>query len=296
MKNLNIFKTLNIIAWIFLAYTVYSVASNIISNKKEINNTPSFNIKKGSDQKNKNQDLNDSKPISHYKQIKERNLFNTRKDTVSTQKANTPPPPPPIDKKEVQKIKKDYKLLGTIITSKTKKAIMLNKRKDETYQIGDKLSGNKATVVDIKRGEVVVDINGLNHSFFTESNMAFNKMVTRRNQFTGAPDLEKQVERGKFTRLFNSLPDILNNLDIVPYIKNNQTEGIVVVHLNNEILKELDIKRGDIIKMVNGTKIGGLLDIQRFYYANEKKKIDTIVISLLRQGSPYTIKYQIRGE
>lgn len=106
-------------------------------------------------------------------------------------------------------------------------------------------------------------------------------------------------EGGKFTVDQREIDNALQNLDrlyteirAVPNFSGNQVSGMKILSVKNgSIFAKLGMRRGDVLKKINGIE----LDVKRgFEIFSQLKDQKTITLDLIRQGQPTTLEYEIR--
>ena len=117
-----------------------------------------------------------------------------------------------------------------------------------------------------------------------------------------APERESMVSReapGRFTVDQSEIDNALQNLDrlyteirAVPNFSGGKVSGMKVLSVKRgSIFAKLGLRRGDVLKRINGME----LDVKRgFEIFNTLKDEKSITLDLIRQGQPTTLEYEIR--
>jgi type II secretion system protein C len=104
---------------------------------------------------------------------------------------------------------------------------------------------------------------------------------------------------GQFTVDKREVEDAIQNLDklytqirAVPNFSGGKVSGMKVLSVKNgSIFAKLGLRRGDVLKKINGME----LDVRRgFEIFNKLKEEPNIKLDLIRQGQPTTLEYEIR--
>jgi general secretion pathway protein C len=118
----------------------------------------------------------------------------------------------------------------------------------------------------------------------------------------GAPDREALISReaaDRFTVDQREIDNALENLDrlytdirAVPNFAGGKVSGMKVLSVKRgSIFAKLGLRRGDVLKRINGME----LDVKRgFEIFNTLKDEKRISLDLVRQGQPTTLEYEIR--
>ena len=294
-----IFTIINIVAFSFAVYAIYSVSSDIFGSKQKFKKDYKIDASGG---KNIVVDKKKVKSFSHYGNVKKRNLFGTKKNAPETsQQFNVVAPvdiPVPIRTSvQIAKLKSKFQLRGTIITPKDKTAIInsTKKRKEDLYKIGDKLDKN-IIILDIMRGEILISIDGNKHTIRTSSGISLKKLILKRQKFIDKYDEERLIEKTKLSAIIKNTDSITKDIEFVQYTEDGKPAGLIIKLINsNSFFKSIGLKKGDVLKKINDIQVNNFLDFQRFYYAQKDNgSLSNIKLIIKRQGMPYKIRYTIK--
>lgn len=205
--------------------------------------------------------------------------------TLGLEKKNTPP-----ELSRCAPVKyPNLRLEGTVITKEPSAYIRdLDSQRAGCYTIGDKILN--ATLIDIKRGRVVMDVEGQRYSLYLESGHSDDK-----NPFEEASPSFRIVREGDLLTMVNSNEEGLKTLaEITPHRdKEGAFAGYRVEGIKPASLAFLaGLRNGDIINRLNNQE---LLTQQKAIQTFRKvRKLKSIQIGLLRESKNINLKYKIK--
>ncbi len=113
--------------------------------------------------------------------------------------------------------------------------------------------------------------------------------------FENAPQKVVQVPRKELDEHLKNLPRILRDAKVVPYVapgSGGNISGFKVVSVKQgSVYDRLQIKRGDVVKGLNGKAMDSPQKAMEMYQSI--KKGAPIQLQILRDGEPKVLKYQI---
>ena len=202
-----------------------------------------------------------------------------------------------LDKKEVSiELSKptlikhpNLRLEGTIITEEPSAYIRdLDSQEAAYYAAGDEILN--ATLIDIKRGIVTLDVEGETYSLYLESGASYGK-----SPFEEVSPTFRIVREGDLLTMVDSDEGGLKTLaEVSPYKDRKGTfAGYKVDGIKPASLAFLaGLRNGDIINRVNNQK---LLTQQKAIQTFRKvRKTKDIEIGLLRESKNINLKYKIK--
>ncbi|KUK14438.1 MAG: hypothetical protein XD52_0277 [bacterium 42_11] len=226
---------------------------------------------------------------------------------------------PPERKEEAKEVKKgevkevevktlNVKLLGVVL-GPTKEAVILEGSGLRRIKIGDEVMGYK--VKEIERDLVILENDKKEEALISFQYGAENtvkrevKRTVRPSPPT--PQVMKQKEadvkttadgkivisRDTINEFLMAPQNFLKGIFIGPSFKNNQPNGFIIRNISkSHILAKMGIKKGDIIKKVNGISINNITD-----YYNAIRSVtqgDNLTITIEREGKEIDIGCEIR--
>ncbi len=235
-----------------------------------------------------------ARPLSHYREITERNLFNTRNEI---QKPAAKPEKADIASLNPTELK--LKLFGTVtgLESKSYAVIQdLKKRRQRLYSVGDVVQ--TATVEQILRNKVVLKVGGENEVLEIQKRQAG---PARRNPFnrsaasgSRAPVTRKiAVSRSQVDQAMGNVNDLMRQARVRPHFTNGRPDGLTLTRIRrNSIFRRLGLRNGDIITGVDGEPIQSVDDALKFY--NNLKSAPDVSLEIKRRGRVQKLEYSIR--
>ncbi|MCS7232772.1 MAG: PDZ domain-containing protein [Synergistetes bacterium] len=229
----------------------------------------------------------------------------------------------PQEKKEATQVKKEeakkeevrtlnVRLLG-IVTGATEEAVISDGSGIKRIKVGDDVMGYK--VKKIERDLVILQKDNGEEALisFQYSGAQVSQEIKKPSQPTASatspepPKEEKKAEadvtktaegktvisRDTVNEFLMSPQNFLKGIFIGPNFKDNKPNGFIVRNITNEhILAKIGIKRGDIIKKVNGIEINNVTD-----YYNAIRSVtqgENLTITIEREGKEIDIGCEIR--
>ncbi len=188
------------------------------------------------------------------------------------------------------------KLIGTIAGNPAvSRAIIQNARNNtiSDYRIGDVVAS--ATVESIQREAVIVRHQG-------------RQLVLRQHTGTGANNQGDSQPSGEESGSMSAAPrqgaavplstqagyveEVFRKVEIEPYVKNNQTQGLKVSGLEKVPMAELfGLKNDDVIQTINGQQLTSKQ--KAFQVLMKAKSQSRIDIQLLRDGKSKDLSFEI---
>jgi general secretion pathway protein C len=250
--------------------------------------------------------------VEHNKEVKLKNLYYRAKLATKSKK---PPPPPPI----VQKI---VKPVPVVITMNYIKLLALYNSKDIIVVTVKK--GNKTKI--LSKGEnidgFVLTSAGADYAIFTKNKKEFKiilggdkiknpssikvakptpvKSVPKKNQKKpkkeGIIKVEGEEERiitkSLLTSYTKDIDKVWKDIGIGEHKKNGVLDGFKVNFVKRgSDFEKLGLKRGDILKSINGQELNSYNAAFSFY--KEIGDIDSLTLSITRNNQDMELEYEI---
>ncbi len=210
------------------------------------------------------------RPLSFYSSIEKRNLFDLLKETRRKVVLNTPPP---------------LELKGTVVGGERFTfAVIENKktRKQKLLRIGDNI--DNWVVKKIGKRDVLLEKGGETITLRIKESVSFT---------SSSPEV-RMLEKERVEEMKKRVSQILSQVRISPFFRGGKMEGFRVNYIiPGSVVEEMGIKRGDIIKSINGEILntpGKVFEVYRRF-----QNADRIVMEIDRGGVLKTLVFQVEG-
>ena len=232
------------------------------------------------------------RPLSYYRSVNERNLFNLKED--EPQKAA-----PKLDVEELKQTKLQLKLWGTVISGDRDSYAVIEDPKERSqnlYKIDDQVQN--AVIKEIHREKVVLMVNG-DFEILEMQEMKSGPAVRR----AGARQRETQREvqptssnvslkREKIENAVGNLNTLMKQVRIRPHFKDGQPDGLTISGVRSgSIFSDMGLRNGDVIVGVDGQKIESVDDALGLY--QNLQSANNVQVQIRRRGRLQNIDYQI---
>jgi type II secretion system protein C len=245
------------------------------------------------------EELNKNSPLSSYKMIADRDLFD------SIQKGSAENHPPAADIDSLKKTNARLKLLGTISgndnNSDIARAVIerITLKSQGLYKVGDTVE--HAKIIEIYRNSVILDIDGRKEKLMLAdtdpgpqtSVEPVHEEAPRLSE--SEPGQKISLARSDIDGAFKNINKLMNEVKIEPYFQDDKPAGFIVENIAPEsVVREMGLKTGDIITRINGRQIKTVDDAMGFY--NSLNAGEKLTIEMTRRGRPQTIEYTVTDE
>jgi general secretion pathway protein C len=237
----------------------------------------------------------DHPPLSHYRAITKRNLFNTRPDIEAPAQA--------INVDDLKKTDLNLKLWGTV-TGQDRRAYAViedtKTRQQNLYRIGDSIQN--ATVKLILRQKIVLSVNDKDEVLGMEEIGAAKKgkqspRVARKA--AAPPKMPVSTYPRQLTLKSDQIESAMENLDqlmdqarIRPHIEEGKPAGISITGIKpNTIFRKMRLRNGDIITGVNGDPIETVEDAMKIF--GDLSSASEVQVEIKRRGRKRVLDYKI---
>lgn len=233
-------------------------------------------------------------PLSGYKAVLERNLFDTRSDSA--------PQPSKVDVASLEETKLNLKLWGTVSgNSDGDYAVIedVKAREQNLYRIGDAIQ--TATVKEIYRAKVVLTVNGKDEVLQMQE-IKSSKSVARPGGLpvresvkrTGGVRAQRiSLRRSYIERSMTDMASLMTQVQIQPHMEEGVPAGLSLSSIKpNSIFRRMGLRNGDVITGVDGSDISSVDDALRL--VDSLKSSSNISVQLKRRGREKNIEYSIR--
>jgi general secretion pathway protein C len=235
-----------------------------------------------------------SRPLSTYKAVLERNLFNTRSDSE--------PQPGKVDVESLEETKLNLKLWGTVSGSDDGDYAVIEDvkaREQNLYRTGDAIQ--TATVKEIYREKVVLTVNGKDEVLQMQD-MESGKAVFRPGGLpvragtppSGAVRAQRiSLRRSYIEQSMTDMASLMTQVQIQPHMENGVPAGLALSSIKpNSIFRRMGLRNGDIISGVDGNEISSVDDALKL--VESLKSSTNLSVQLKRRGQEKNIEYSIR--
>jgi len=200
---------------------------------------------------------------------------------------------------------KNMQLVGTIAGALESIAVISSGGEIGVYRVGDPIA-TSARVVKIERLQVYVEnsdasisILVLDSEFAPGSTASPSTPSAPRPSDSSSGGVQKindtswRISSDRAEQIRSNIATVVRQARVEPVVAQGQTQGFVVKYIQpGTLLTEMGLKRGDVIKQVNGITLDSPeKGLQVFQQLRESKNMD---LSIERNNSPMTFKYEIR--
>jgi len=235
---------------------------------------------------------NPSPRLEDYNVIIDRNVFNSASVLTAQLKKSKGDVP----------VNTTCDLIGTVAWNPERSLALIQLRsggKVQIYKVGDDLeSGGK--VVDIRRGEVTISINGKDEVLRLPSFDLAERLKSGGGSLESVADGIRKAGDGDFVvdrrvieNSMDNMGQLMRQARIMPHLVNGQIDGFTVSRIKNDSLySNIGLQNGDVIKKINGIEFSGPEDFLKvFEVLRSARSID---IEVLRGGKNQAMSYSIR--
>jgi general secretion pathway protein C len=242
------------------------------------------------------QQQDDHPPLSRYRAITKRNLFNTNPDIEAPARA--------INVDNLEKTDLNLKLWGTV-TGHDRKAYAViedtKTRKQQLYHLGDNIQD--ATVKLILRQKVVLSVGDRDEILGMEeigvAKRGRESPRVARKAAAAPPKMPVSSYPRQLTLKSDQIESALENLDqlmdqarIRPHIEDGKPSGISITGIKpNTIFRKMRLRNGDIITGVNGDPIESVEDAMKIF--SDLTSAPEVQIEIKRRGRKRVLNYKI---
>jgi general secretion pathway protein C len=235
------------------------------------------------------------KPLSAYKGVLDRNLFNTRSKTA--------PQPQKVDVESLEETKLDLKLWGTVSGPERGDYAVIEDvkaRKQNLYRTGDAIQ--TATLKKIYREKVVLTVNG------KDEILQMQKLVSgkggsrkigssaRESSPSSSGSVRAQrisLRRSYIEQAMTDMAKLMTQVQIRPHMEDGVPSGLALSSIKpNSIFRRMGLRNGDIITGVDGREISTVNDALGL--VENLQNASGVSVQLKRRGREKNIEYSIR--
>ncbi len=233
-------------------------------------------------------------PLSYYKPISERNLFNTK------EKEEKPKEEVQEVQEELKETKLNLKLWGTVSGGSDKTYAVIEdtkKRKQNLYREGDMIQN--AIVKKILREQIILSVNDKDEILKMEEKKVSKSSAREKARSRDKPAVKKRassknikIERSEIEEAISDVNNLMKQARIRPHFKNGKPDGLTLTRIKRKsVFTKLGLKSGDIIMGVDGKLIESVDDGLKFY--DSLKTSSNVELQIKRRGRTQTINYEI---
>jgi general secretion pathway protein C len=234
------------------------------------------------------------KPLSAYKSVLDRNLFNTRSQTApQTQK---------VDVEALEETKLDLKLWGTVSGNERGDYAVIEDvkaRKQNLYRAGDAIQ--TATLKQIYREKVVLTVDGKDEVLQMqklESGKGGSRRIGSSTQARASSSGNVRAQRISLRRSYieqamTDMAKLMTQVQIRPHMEDGVPAGLALSSIKpNSIFRRMGLRNGDVIKGVDGREISSVNDALGL--VENLQNASSVSVQLKRRGREKNIEYRIR--
>ena len=232
------------------------------------------------------------RPLSNYRIIVERNLFNTK--TGGDQQ------PKKLDLETLKPTDLKLKLLGTVSGDKKDTFAVIEEvggRQQNLYRIGDTIQS--ATLKTILRGKVILNVNGEDQILGIEKDSGSSEAsnYSRKSKATTLNRKDAVLEnitlkRSQIETAVQDINSLMKQVRIRPHFTNGEPDGLRLTGIRpDSIFYRMGLKSGDVITGVDGENIVSVDDALKLYQSLQSST--NVKLELKRMGRSKTLKYNI---
>jgi len=235
------------------------------------------------------------RPLSAYKKVVQRDLFDTRTDA-------SPAADSKVDPSMLEETKLNLKLWGTVTGSDDGEYAVIEDakaREQNLYRVGDAVQ--TATVRNIFRDRVVLSVNGKDEVLRLEE-LSSGKQVLRPGRLPargsaaskGAIRTQRiSLRRSYIEQSMQDMGTLMTQVQIQPHMENGVPAGLSLSSIKpNSIFRRMGLRNGDVIVGVDGREISTVDDALRM--VDSLKSSSNLSLQLKRRGREKNIEYRIR--
>lgn len=230
-------------------------------------------------------------PLNSFDVIVDRNIFG------SSDEASSDVEPMDMEAKEIEALEPTslkISLLGTVTGSEENACAVIEEAGRKTqglYRVGDAVQN--AVVKKILWGKVVLRVGDRDEILSMDEAETKKGGGARSSSQTAHKGDTITVARSDIQDSLKNINKLLTQARIRPHLKDGKPDGFVLSYIKaNSFFTKLGLKRGDIIKRINGKQINTPEDAFSFYQALESGTPLSMEIS--RRGKPKTINYRFK--
>jgi general secretion pathway protein C len=232
-------------------------------------------------------------PLSQYRAIVDRNLFNTTQQ-------KTAPQPKMVDIENLKQTDLKLKLWGTV-TRKDGVAYAViedtKTREQNLYRTGDSIQN--AIVKVILREKIILTVDERDEILTMEEAVSSKSSLRAGKNNTRSPKLPVSsysrkitLNRERMESAMENLGQLMDQATIRPHIEEGSPAGISITGIKpNAIFRSMRLRNGDIITGVNGRPLESVEDAITIF--EDLTTSSEIKIDIKRRGRKQTLDYRI---
>ena len=225
-----------------------------------------------------------NRPLSYYKSIVERNLFNTKTDINETADH--------IDVEALKRTDLNLKLWGTVTGDSDKAYAVIEEtkgKKQNLYRKGDTIQN--ATIKMILREKVVLSIDGKDEILELMDAVGKKKTIRDSTQKSVHPQ-SVRVPRAQIEEAGKDIHSLMKQARIRPHFENGKPDGLLITSIKpGSIFSKMGLKSGDVIIDFDGENIDSMNDAMKFY--TNLRSSSGVRLHIKRNGKTEAIDYNI---
>lgn len=233
-------------------------------------------------------------PISAYKAVLERNLFDTRTSAA--------PKTEKVDVASLEETKLNLKLWGTVTGATNADYAVIEdvkSRNQDLYRAGDTIQ--TAVVKEIFREKVVLTVDGKDEVLQMQD-LKTGTATRRSRSAAAAPSAPSgkpiraqriSLRRSYIDQAMTDVASLMTQVTIQPHMENGVPSGLSLSSIKpNSIFRRMGLRNGDVITGVDGNEISTVDDALRL--VDNLRSSSSLSVQLKRRGREKNIEYRIR--
>ena len=231
------------------------------------------------------------RPLNSFDVIVDRNLFGSSDEASKDVQAMD------VEAEEIEALEPTslkISLLGTVTGSEENARAVIEETGRKTqglYRVGDAVQN--AVVRKILWGKVVLRVGDKDEILEMEAPEPGKGGRTSSSVKTDRTGDTLTIARSEIQASLKNINKLLTQARIRPHLKDGKPDGFALSYIKaNSFFTKLGLRRGDIIKSINGKQINTPEDAFSFYQALESGAPLSMEIS--RGGKPKTINYRFK--
>ncbi|BBO87463.1 type II secretion system protein GspC [Desulfosarcina ovata] len=235
-------------------------------------------------------------PLSAYQAVLDRNLFETRIQSVSQPSAESTQP--------LEETQLNLKLWGTVSGDVDGDYAVIEDvkaREQNLYRVGDAIQ--TATVKAIHREKVILSVNGKDEMLQMQE-LETDRAAASPGRLPGRTGLSSpssgavrtqriSLRRAYIDQAMTDMASLMTQVQIQPHMENGMPAGLALSSIKpNSIFRRMGLRNGDVITGVDGREISAVDDALRL--VDNLKSASQVSLQLKRRGREKNIEYRIR--
>lgn len=231
-------------------------------------------------------------PLSYYRNITDRNIFQSTDTGDKTKKKEKI-----INVKNLDHTSLKISLVGTVVGDRKNTFAVIkekNKKKQELYREGDTIQG--ALIKDILRGKIVLRVGDRDEILTIEEDRA-SRTEKQASGPKPSATVEKEgtvvVSKSDVQDSIKNVHELLSQVRVRPYFRDGRPDGLAISNIKaGSFFAKLGLRNGDVVQGVDGRSIKSPDDVLDIY--TKLKSASQVELQIRRRGKSKKINYEFR--